>query len=96
MEKKKPRILPKPAKKIEPLTKEEHVQLYNKMDWEGGLLGGYSDYGIDYQAVERLGFDIEKVKYAVNLLEEVETKIYSAAEFDIEDESDEESELDEQ
>lgn len=60
------------------ITKREHIDLYNKCETEGGILGGYADYGVDLNAIEKLGFNKKEVASAIILLEEVQSKIYDA------------------
>lgn len=67
-------------KKIKQPTKKELADLWYKVDSEG--FGYYMlDYGPDWDLIGRIGFDVEKVKSACALLEELQAKIDSFEEF---------------
>ncbi len=65
------------------LTKKQKQFLCDtahKCDYEGGLVGGYAGYGIDYEAVKLLGFDADKVSEAVSLLDRLATALDACTE----------------
>lgn len=72
-------------KKLKPLTNKEYYQLAQKVDSEG--FGYYMfHYGPDMKVIERLGFDIKKVEEAIEVLAELEEKIFKGLEVDLTDE----------
>lgn len=66
--------------KLKPLSKQEHAELWSKVDSEG--FGYYMlQYGPDMDAIERLGFNRKEVEIAINTLSRVEEEIMRGEEF---------------
>lgn len=62
------------AKKLKVITKQEHFDLWSKVDNEG--FGYYMMYyGPDFELIEKLGFNKVEVEKAIELFKSIEDKI---------------------
>lgn len=63
------------------ITEDEHLDLLDKVKGEGGVAAYLTEGTPDLELLEKLGFDPKKIKAMIELLEEIEERVFEAEEY---------------